>query len=204
MVLDNIRELLKNKTQEQLIVESTKTITDLINQNQAISYSDLIVGKLYFIFYDIAGKNTKSKMERYNPCLLVQIDKQLIILNINFIPMNIKLMLFDSIFIDKNVPLITFNSIYSALNSIGYEYTLRVLNPIAINKIIEIDNEYLIDFLLCSTTQFTGVPDSKLIEIWKSKIQNQEETKRKLIQELSKDLITIQQEINKYISNVHI
>lgn len=185
-----------------------------------INLSKIEKGKFYFVMYDISGKS--SKMEQYNPLFVIDwttIDnkKYLFGININFIPVAIRVVIFNQIFnsdlkkfddvndnIDKQDPIIgmSFGKVYKLLKSIGFEWAIRKFDACKLNKSYAIDMNSVKEFITMSTARITGVDDGKLLEIWKSKIVKQEQREVELIKELLGDYKEMEKELNKSIQTI--
>ena len=194
-----------------------------INDNDSfnivpINLTDIIRGKFYFIFYDIQGKS--SNMEKFNPVFIIDWldDNNTRILygvSTNFLPVSIATIFFNNIMNhnldtlehDKNkntnlqspIQNINFANIYKLLYSIGFEWAIRKFDCKKINNVREINMNILSQFITMSTHKMTGVDDGKLIEIWQSKIKQQEERHKKIIKDLLGDYNKIATELNSQI-----
>ena len=219
---------LKDKIKEQFVTEgnkmsvtNAKIITDNINDTtseniQSTNLSSIEKGKFYFIFYNLQGKS--SNMEKFNPLFVIDwiyqdSTRYLYGVSINFIPVSIRTIFFNSICnfnldtlesnikeknIDKQKSFtnINFTNIYKLLYQIGFEWSIRKFDCKLINKVSEISMGILPEFITMSTVQMTGVDDGKLIDIWHKKIKEQEERHNKLIEELLGDYKKIEKELS--------
>lgn len=176
------------------------------NRNMAVA-DDMRMGMFVFMLYDLAGKS--SRMEQYSPLLLVerrQVKTKHYVwgVSLNFIPQNIRIVFFDQLLerysnvvknniakdaVGKEKPLanLSFDGVYTILQSIGYEYALRQFEIPLINKMYEVSSGFLDRFLTFDTSRFTGVDEGKLMEIWVSKLKEQEERHRKMMMMLYND-----------------
>lgn len=204
---DEVREQFNNEgnsmyeTNSIFISENIKGPKE--NVLKECNFGHLYKGSFYFIYYDLTEKT--SMMEKLNPVLLLDyLDinniRTYFVLNINFLPITIRVLFYNEIFnqnldilkfnIDEDVmtqkPLngISFQVIYNMLKSIGFEWAIRKLEHNKINKIYKLNTNYLVPFITMSTARFTKVNDSKLIEIWKAKIKDQDERHKKVINDL--------------------
>ena len=179
------------------------------------NFSDVQQGKMYFILYDLDGKS--SKMEKYNPLFVVDFGffdntKWIFALNINFIPVAIRVIVFNQIFnasldmfddIDKSpikqepVDNITFGVVYKMLKSLGFEWAIRKFDYKKVNQIYSIDLNIAYRFVTMSTAKLTGVDDGKLIDIWKKKLATRKEREKKMIGEILGDYKKMQEELKK-------
>ena len=179
------------------------------------NFSDVQQGKLYFILYDLDGKS--SKMEKYNPLFVVDFGffdntKWIFALNINFLPVAIRVLVFNQIFnasltlfddLDKSpikqepVDNVTFGVIYKMLKSLGFEWAIRKFDYKKVNQIYSIDLSIASKFITMSTVKLTGVDDGKLIDIWKKKLLSQKDREKKMIAEILGDYKKMANELTK-------
>lgn len=227
------KDFFKNKIHDQFKIDSndmySKNANDIISyiNDNDIKYIDYInvtsieQGKFYFMLYNIQGKI--SKLEKFNPLFALDwIDmdntKYLYAVSINFLPITVRVMFFNTIFnnnlkvfsdnnlnkqIKSQIPIIGFNlsKAYNMLKSIGFEWAIRKFDIRLINKVACINNNILDKFITMSTYKLTGVDDGKLIDIWKSKLDKQEQREKKFISELIGDYNKMQLEFDsKYLT----
>jgi flagellar capping protein FliD len=225
---DYLKDTIKEQFKEvgaMMYKTNAEVITDGLNGSSPdivpINMSSLEKGKFYFMFYDLAGKS--SRMEKFNPLFVIDwIDmdstRYVYAVSINFIPISIRTVFFNKLCnynisrINKNVDLdtegqysfenIDFTNIYKLLYTIGFEWSIRKFDCKLINKIYAISTNILPTFLTMSTAGLTGVDDSKLIEIWNKKIQEQELRHKKLIKEILGDYKNMEQELTKAYSTL--
>lgn len=215
----NTIEMMYKELGNSLYNKNYEFIRDYLNTNEnVISINDIILGKFYFMLYNITGKT--SNMEKFNPILAVDyVDRNgtrmLYGLSINFIPVNVRVNLFNTILnhnldiLEKNEDLdvnkqyelknINFASIYSLIKSIGFEWALREFDMKLVNRLTEIDTKMLPQFITMSTVKFTGVNDNKLGEIWEAKLKNREQREKDMIAKLLGDYEMMRDELNKNI-----
>lgn len=185
-----------------------------------VNLSEIEKGKFYFLLYDLDGKS--SKMEKYNPIFVIDwtvIDskKYLFAININFIPVAIRVIIFNTIFnsdlkkfdnpneiVDKQDPIVgmSFGKCYKLLKSIGFEWAIRKFEASKLNKSYLIDMNSIKEFVTMSTATITGVDDGKLFDIWKKKITEQDQREADLIKELIGDYKSMEKELNDSILNI--
>lgn len=215
----NTIEMMYKELGNSLYNKNYEFIRDYLNTNEnVISINDIILGKFYFMLYNINGKT--SNMEKFNPILAVDyVDRNgtrmLYGLSINFIPVNVRVNLFNTILnhnldiLEKNEDLdvnkqyelknINFASIYSLIKSIGFEWALREFDMKLVNRLTEIDTKMLPQFITMGTVKFTGVNDNKLGEIWEAKLKNREQREKDMIAKLLGDYEMMRDELNKNI-----
>lgn len=192
------------KTSAKAILEKIKKPDRHIMPARA---EDIKIGKFYFLFYDLSG--TTNRMEQFSPVLLVDIKKVktktiMYGLCFNFIPSNIRILYFDQLLnkfqntisknleasnIDKEEALngLSFDIIYKSLMSSGFEYAIREFDVSKITKCYKVATSYLPNFLVFDTQPFTGVDESKLIDIWRVKLKQQEERHKEILAKLQTD-----------------
>jgi len=174
------------------------------NVFKIVNPKDIQPGKTYFLFYDLAAALKSSKMEQYSPIFVIKtslVDNIPIMwgLNFNFMPERARIMWFDKILdrffkgvINTNEEVkvkdkrldVTFEGVYRTLASIGFEYSIREYRMDLIQKAYEINLNELDKFVSIDTSYFSGVDQKKLIEIWLSKLDKQEERYNKIRKEL--------------------
>lgn len=204
---------------------NTEYITDGLNGGSEeivpINLVNLEKGKFYFMFYDLKGKSTK--MEKFNPLFIIDWNDQdstryIYGVSINFIPVSIRTVFFNSIcnfntkILEDNNKIeteqqyalenINFANIYKLLYSIGFEWSIRKFDAKLVNKVYNISTNILPTFLTMSTAQLTGVDDGKLIDIWNKKIKEQEERHNKLLKDILGDYKNMQKELTKAYESV--
>jgi len=169
---------------------------------KVISPTDIKIGKIYFLFYDLDSALKSSKMEQYSPVFVIKntfVQNKPILwgLNFNFMPERARIMYFDKI-IDKffkgvmstNAEIknmndvksldVTFNGVYRTLASIGFEYSIREYRIDLINKVYEINLNELDKYISIDTEYFSSVDQKKLLEIWLSKLDKQNDRYNKI------------------------
>lgn len=212
METDYFRNIIKEQYTNEgnsMYYNNEKYITENLGIKDLIietNISNFYRGSFYFVYYDLTSKI--SKMEKINPILLIDYfdmnnTRTYYVLNINFLPIAIRVLFFNNILnynldiIENNnntdilsqkpIPNIKFITIYKMLKKIGFEWAIRKLDINKINKIYKVSTSILDKFITMSTHTFTGVGDNKLIDIWKSKIEKQDEREKTLINNLIND-----------------
>lgn len=190
---------------------------DIVN---SISVNGIEQGKFYFVFYDLQGKSTK--MEQFNSLFVIDFQKSkdtqyMFGISTNFLPIYVRTAVFNTIcnyndeIIEKNKEKllnrqeafegVSYSNIYKMLYSIGFEWAIRQFDMRLINKAYVVNTNELNKFITMSTAKLTGVDDSKLLDIWKSKINDQEERHKKIINELLNDYNKLSEELTKAYKN---
>lgn len=183
-----------------------------------VRLSEMVVGKFYFLMYDLAGKS--AKLEQYNPLLFVDFKhvantKVLFGLSFNFLPSRMRLTFFDKlldnypfVFEEKDdkhkkgqpeQPLkgVNYSNVYNLLSKIGYEYTIREFDIRKVNKVYEVAMSALPKFLTINTHTFTNVDDEKLAQIWLAKLKTREERHQKLLLDIASGYDKIEKTLNE-------
>ena len=178
--------------------ESTKWLFGKIKQPDAnfmkVGLNNLKVGSFYFMQYDLKKINKSSKVEQFVPMLVVDykpsIDSKVIwVLNMNFLPTNVKEALFSNItdnysdIFDKNtnvnswsqeIPLvINYKKMWDILLPYGFEYAIREIRVDLINSLWSVSSKNLHILTTVNTQILTGVDEGKLQEIWATKLKNE-------------------------------
>ena len=166
----------------------------------AMSVQDIQMGGFYFFHY-----LDDSNWMRYSPVFVVEqktIGNKIIIMavNLNFIPLEARVMLFDPYILEEYFENDTFlkvdyEGMYNELISYGFEYTLMEYNAIQIKMVHKIHTEMLPRFFYAQHPNAIYDP-KKLMEIWNKKI----ETRSQRNKEMMKSMISEFYDINKDIS----
>ena len=218
-LLDNL-ELLYRTEGEKLSNNSSKWMIDKLQSPSdgvsVVNLSDMLAGKFYFLLYNLQGKS--SKLEQYAPILLTdwkQLEHTKIVfgLSINFIPMKLRIRLFDKMFDGQENLLkskddktkagmqeqpmngISYENVYQMLSAIGFEYSIREFDLRLVNKVYEISFTQLERFLTMNSQVFTNVDEGKLAQIWKAKLKTRDERH----QNLMKDTMNNWKDIDKVL-----
>ena len=164
------------------------------------STADLSTGGFYFLHY-----LDDSNWMRYSPVFVVEqknFGNQIIVMavNLNFIPIEVRAMIFDPYILEEYFENDTFLSVdyqgmYSELVKFGFEYALMEYNAIQIKLVHKIHMKMLPRFFYSQHPSATYDP-KKLMEIWYKKL----ETKSQRNQEMMKSMISEFYDINKDIS----
>ena len=170
------------------------------NMVTAKSTADLQTGGFYFLHY-----LDDSNWMRYSPVFVVSqknFGNQIIVMavNLNFIPIEVRAMIFDPYILEEFFENDTFLSVdyqgmYSELVKFGFEYTLMEYNAAQIKMVHKIHMKMLPRFFYSQHPAATYDP-KKLMEIWNKKL----ETKSQRNQEMMKSMISEFYDINKDIS----
>lgn len=178
-------------------------------------------GGLYFVMYNIGSK--LSAMESFVPMLCAdrrRIGSTEFIygISMSFIPASVRILFFDKVINNyKALALeatkaggaskedyitdIDYDGAYSALASIGFEYSIRKMESALVTKTYAISAALLPSMMLLDTYRFTSVDEGKMAQIWKAKISQQEARRAKIIKETLDDFAKMGKEINADIEN---
>lgn len=222
-LLDSIKEQFKIEG-NGMYNQNTDFILDSINNKKnsvELNIKNINKGQFYFMYYDLRGKT--SLMEKLNPIFTLdwfdlQGTRYLYAISLNFIPVNIRTIFFNTIInnnlqtiinnIDKsvdrqeNLKLIGFETIYKMLKSIGFEWAIRKFDIRLIDKVYLIDTNIINKYITMSTAKITKVDDAKLIQIWQKKISEQQQREQKLINELLNNYSEMQQQFDLSYKNI--
>jgi hypothetical protein len=166
----------------------------------AKSTVDIQPGGFYFFHY-----LDDSNWMKYSPVFVVEqrnFANQIIVMavNLNFIPLQIRALIFDKYIIEDNFEKDTFLKVdyigmYKELVKLGFEYALMEYNAIQIKLVHKIHMEILPRFLYSQHPKAIYDPN-KLMQIWEKKL----ETKSQRNQEMMKSMIDEFYDINSDIS----
>jgi hypothetical protein len=170
------------------------------NMVTAKSTVDIQPGGFYFFHY-----LDDSNWMKYSPVFVVEqrnFANQIIVMavNLNFIPLQIRALIFDKYIIEDNFEKDTFLKVdyvgmYKELVKLGFEYALMEYNAIQIKLVHKIHMEILPRFLYSQHPKAIYDPN-KLMQIWEKKL----ETKSQRNQEMMKSMIDEFYDINSDIS----
>jgi len=170
------------------------------NMVTAKSTVDIQPGGFYFFHY-----LDDSNWMKYSSVFVVEqrnFGNQIIVMavNLNFIPLQIRPLIFDKYIIEDNFEKDTFLKVdyvgmYKELVKLGFEYALMEYNAIQIKLVHKIHMEILPRFLYSQHPKAIYDPN-KLMQIWEKKL----ETKSQRNQEMMKSMIDEFYDIDKDIS----
>jgi hypothetical protein len=166
----------------------------------AKSTSDIQVGGFYFLHY-----LDDSNWMKYSPVFIVEqknFGRQIILMavNLNFIPLEVRAMIFDPYILDEyfekdSFLKVDYKGMYDELIGYGFEYSLMEYNAKQIKRVHKIHMEMLPRFLYSQHPKATYDP-RKLMQIWNKKL----ETKSQRNQEMMKSMIDEFYDIDNDIS----
>jgi len=185
------------KNNSVYIYEKLKNSDDEVSQ---IPFSSIQPGRFYFFNY-----LDDSNWMKYSFVFLIDFKKfrNLIILravNFNFIPLEIRTIVFDKFFseinFEKNLPLdVNFNDVYSVLKRAGFEYSICEYN------LSQMKLCYIISMNVLPRFIYSGYPVNKydplkLYSIWSSKLKNQEKRDNQISKSLISDFYDLKEGID--------
>jgi hypothetical protein len=142
-------------------------------------------GNFYFLHY-----KDDSNWMKWAPVFVASSKKfsnkiVLYCVNFNFIPLEIRVAIFDKYIrdedIEKDTPLkVSYEGMYNELKGLGFEYALMEFNSIQIALVHKINLEILPRFLYSQHPKNVYDP-KKLITIWQAKISTKEERHKELM-----------------------
>ncbi len=195
--IDNILQL--RKKVPNYPTQSTKWLSNKVKDRDSkftkVSINDFKIGNFYFMSYDLKGINKSSRLEQLVPMLLVDYNpvidsKVLWIMNLNFIPLNIKEAFFTKFLTNFDKTLennstkksvseessligINYDTMWNETIKFGIDYSLREIRVELISDLYLVSTDYL-HFLTTQNTQaLTGVDEKKLNEIWTTKLKTE-------------------------------
>lgn len=125
--------------------------------------------------------------------------------NLNFIPLEIRVLFFDKFISEKdfeknNFIKATFDGVYNELKSIGFEYALMEFDASKIVFAHKI-SMYMLPKFLISAHPTNKYDPRKLYSIWKTKIETSKQRDQEMQQVMLEDFFNVQKDINdKYVA----
>lgn len=150
-----------------------------------IAISDIYPGNFYFFhYYD------DSNWMKYSPVFVVDYKKFedkiiLIAVNFNFIPLEIRVKLFDKFIIEEDIEQeralkVNFEGMYIELLKIGFEYALVEYNSAQIKFVHKISLNVLPRFLY-HQHPINKYDPNKLMSIWEAKLSSREQRHKEMM-----------------------
>lgn len=222
ILIDKLKERRKTEGANISNISTTWLRDNLKNPQQnvlkVVSPNQIQVGKLYFLFYDLAGALKSSKMEQFSPVFVIKTavfqGKPILWgLNFNFMPERIRVSWFDKVLerffkgvMETNAAIeqqrylhplnVTYEGVYRTLASIGFEYSIREYRMDLINKAFEININEIDRFVSIDTEMFSGVDQQKLVEIWVAKLTEGEDRLNKIQNDILTDFKKMDAELD--------
>ena len=201
-LLVNGNGLADNYKNNALYLMDKVTKTD--DEYQAINVSDIDTGSFYFIQY-----KDKSTWMQWSPVFIVnwkKFDNRIILfgVNLNFIPIELRISIFDPYFAEEFFEKDTFlkvdyNGMYNELLKWGFEYSLIEYNAIQVKMVHKINMDNVPRFLVSGHPLTKYNPD-KLIQIWSKKIETREKRHNEMMTALVSDFYNLNKEIDSKYS----
>lgn len=168
---------------------------------KSISVSDMQLGGFYFIHY-----RDDSNWMKWSPVFTVDFKKFsnlniLFGLNFNFIPLEIRVSIFDKYISEKDFEKdkllnVNYQGVYKELIKYGFEYSIVEYNLNQINYVHKIGMEMVPRFLYSQHPKNIYDP-KKLYQIWKSKISTKIERDKEINKMLISDFFKMTDDILK-------
>jgi len=150
-----------------------------------VPISDIYPGNFYFLHY-----HDDSNWMKYSPVFVVDFKKFkdkviLIAVNFNFIPIEIRVKLFDKFIIQEDIenerPLkVDFAGMYGELLKVGFEYSLVEYNSAQIKFVHKISLNILPRFLY-HQHPINKYDPNKLMSIWEAKLSGREQRHKEIM-----------------------
>jgi hypothetical protein len=167
---------------------------------KSINVNDIKPGYFYFFHY-----KDDSNWLKWSPVFVADFKKfsnKIIFLcvNFNFIPLEIRPLIFDKFMtdknFDKNLPLkVNFQGMYSELTRYKFEYSVMEFDALRIAIVHRIDMNSVYRFLYSQHPKNKYDPQ-KLIQIWKSKESTRNERHNEMMTAQLSDFFDVESEIS--------
>lgn len=167
----------------------------------AIGINDVIPGLFYHFHY-----LNDSNWMKYSPVFVTNFKKvsnKIVIfaVNFNFIPLEIRVYLFDKFIVEENFEKqlqlkVDYQGMYSELKKYGFEYALVEYNASQIKIAHRINFDVLPRFLISAHPKNKYDP-AKLFSIWQVKIKDKDKRDKEIMQSTIDDFFDIKGEINE-------
>lgn len=165
-----------------------------------VGVKNIFPGGFYFFQYA-----DNSNWMRYSPVFVTSYKKfgnKIVIfaVNFNFIPMEVRVMLFDKFITEKdfeknNFLKVDYSKMYDELNKLGFAYALMEFNAIQIITCHRIKLDLLPRFLYSQHPKATYDP-KKLMQIWEAKIETRDERHKEMMLTTISDFYDINKDIS--------
>ena len=168
---------------------------------KAVKLTDIKSGGFYFLHY-----LDDSNWLKYSPVFVIdfkKFDNQIVLfcVNLNFIPLKVRVMLFDPYikegdFLKKNFFLkVNYDAMYKELKKYSFQYALMEYNVSQIKIVHKIEIDMLPRFLYSQHPQAKYDP-KKLMEIWTKKFSEQDARDKEMMQSDIKEFYDTNKEIS--------
>lgn len=152
---------------------------------RSVSIKDVIPGGFYFLHYQ-----DDSNWMKYSPVFIADYKKfsnKIVIfaVNFNFVPLEIRILLFDKFIIDQNFERddllkVDLDGMYTELRKIGFEYALMEYDASKILIAHKIKLDILPRFLY-HQHPINKYDPGKLIQIWEAKIEARDQRHKEMM-----------------------
>ena len=167
---------------------------------KSINILDINPGGFYHFHY-----LDDSNWMKWSPVFVAdyrKLDRLTIILavNFNFIPLEIRTLIFDKFIIDKDIQEnrflpVDFKGMYTELLRLGFEYAIVEYNAEQLKLVHRISLEILPRFLYSQYPKNKYDPN-KLMEIWKAKLESKEQRHKEMTLLMLDEVYKVSKEIN--------
>tara|TARA_X000000368_G_scaffold186188_1_gene146976 strand:- start:3902 stop:4591 length:690 start_codon:yes stop_codon:yes gene_type:complete len=186
------------KNNSLFFYESYQKSTEFIEN---IAISDIYPGNFYFLhYYD------DSNWMKYSPVFVVDYKKFedkviLMAVNFNFIPIEIRVKLFDKFIIQEDIEneralKVDFTGMYSELLKVGFEYSLVEYNSAQIKFVHKISLNILPRFLY-HQHPINKYDPNKLMSIWEAKLSGREQRHKEIMLMTLDEMYNIETDITE-------
>jgi hypothetical protein len=168
---------------------------------RSIDTKNVVPGGFYFLHYQ-----NDSNWMKYSPVFVGDYKKfsnKIIIfaLNFNFIPLEIRVLIFDKFIIDKdferdNLLKVDFEGLYNELRKVGFEYALMEYDASKIVLAHKIKLDLLPRFLYHQHPINKYDPD-KLLQIWEAKIEARDQRHKEMMSALISEFYDVKFDISE-------
>lgn len=166
-----------------------------------VDVKDVVPGGFYFLHY-LDDSNWMS----YSPVFIADYKKFsnkiiLFAINFNFIPLEIRVLIFDNYIIDKDFDnnsllKVDLQGIYDQLRRLGFEYALMEFDVSKIKLAHRVDLNLLPRFLY-HQHPINKYDPGKLIEIWEVKLKNREQRHNEMTLSIISEFYDMNSEISE-------
>ena len=167
---------------------------------ESVNITDIYPGGFYFFHY-----RDDSNWMKFSPLFVVSFKKfndQIVLfaLNFNFLPIEIRTMIFDKYILPEdfeknNFLKVDYQGMYDEVRKLGFEYALMEFNAIQIVRVHRIHLELLSRFLYSQHPKNTYDPN-KLNQIWVAKLGNRDQRHKELMSSALNEFYDVNHEIS--------
>lgn len=171
-----------------------------IEEFNSIKTADIYPGGFYFIHYI-----DESNWMKYAPIFVADYKKfsnkiVLFAVNMNFIPLEVRILLFDKFITEKDIEedkflKVDLQGVYDQLRRLGFEYALMEFDTSRIKRTHKVSLSLLPRFLY-HQHPINKYDPNKLIDIWEAKLQKREERHKEMTLAMINEFFDINSEIS--------